>query len=23
ALGGLMCLADPRYRRRKPLPEAG
>lgn len=23
ALGGLLCLADPRYRRRKPLPEAG
>ncbi|EDS1509977.1 cytochrome C heme lyase, partial [Salmonella enterica] len=22
-LGGLLCLADPRYRRRKPLPEAG
>ncbi|EAS1885842.1 cytochrome C heme lyase, partial [Salmonella enterica subsp. enterica] len=22
ALGGLLCLADPRYRRRKPLPEA-
>ncbi|EDV0459051.1 cytochrome C heme lyase, partial [Salmonella enterica subsp. enterica] len=21
-LGGLLCLADPRYRRRKPLPEA-
>ncbi|EAA6240436.1 cytochrome C heme lyase, partial [Salmonella enterica] len=21
--GGLLCLADPRYRRRKPLPEAG
>ncbi|EAU3563730.1 cytochrome C heme lyase, partial [Salmonella enterica] len=20
---GLLCLADPRYRRRKPLPEAG
>ncbi|EBI4240107.1 cytochrome C heme lyase, partial [Salmonella enterica] len=23
ALGGLLCLADPRYRRRKPLPEVG
>ncbi|EBW3943388.1 cytochrome C heme lyase, partial [Salmonella enterica subsp. enterica serovar Emek] len=23
ALGGLLCLADPRYRRRKPLSEAG
>ncbi|HAC7427006.1 TPA_asm: heme lyase CcmF/NrfE family subunit, partial [Salmonella enterica] len=23
ALGGLLCLVDPRYRRRKPLPEAG
>ncbi|ECJ2541830.1 cytochrome C heme lyase, partial [Salmonella enterica subsp. salamae] len=23
ALGGLLCLADPRYRRRKPSPEAG
>ncbi|TBN55630.1 cytochrome c-type biogenesis CcmF C-terminal domain-containing protein, partial [Salmonella enterica] len=23
ALGGLLCLADPRYHRRKPLPEAG
>ncbi|EEJ8746281.1 cytochrome C heme lyase, partial [Salmonella enterica subsp. enterica] len=23
ALGGLLCLEDPRYRRRKPLPEAG
>ncbi|EAA5696435.1 cytochrome C heme lyase, partial [Salmonella enterica subsp. enterica] len=23
ALGGLLCLADPRYRRRKPLTEAG
>ncbi|EDP8630247.1 cytochrome C heme lyase, partial [Salmonella bongori] len=22
ALGGLLCLADPRYRRRKPSPEA-
>ncbi|EPC4123566.1 cytochrome c-type biogenesis CcmF C-terminal domain-containing protein, partial [Salmonella enterica subsp. enterica serovar Dublin] len=22
-LGGLLCLVDPRYRRRKPLPEAG
>ncbi|EAA9816033.1 cytochrome C heme lyase, partial [Salmonella enterica subsp. enterica serovar Litchfield] len=21
--GGLLCLADPRYRRRKPLSEAG
>ncbi|EAS7048712.1 cytochrome C heme lyase, partial [Salmonella enterica] len=21
--GGLLCLVDPRYRRRKPLPEAG